>query len=383
MKRFAVPVVIALVASFVALAGFEGLLRAIGWSEPIWYQPDAELGWRLRPGVAGWYTKEGRGYIEVNADGRRDSAVPLAKPAGTYRIAVLGDSYTEAMQVPREQAFWALLPGRLHACGFARDRKIEALNFGVSGYGTAQEYLTLETRALAYQPDLVLLQFTNGNDVRNNSIALEEERNRPFFVMGPNGALRAELSFAASDDFLGRASPRAEQLRALTNHSRVLQLVRAVRETPFIRKAQAGGVEQGLEPVVLAPPAEGAWQEAWRLTESLIVWTAAAARTGNARFALVTVPYAIQVHPDRKQREALQARLGVPDLFYPDRRLEALARREGLLAVAIAPEMQRLAEKSGTYFHGFGEGLGRGHWNADGHRAAAEIIARRLCDGPA
>jgi len=156
--------------------------------------------------------------------------------------------------------------------------------------------------------------------------------------------------------------------------------VRAVRETPFIRKAQAEGAEQGLEPVVLAPPAEAAWREAWLVTETLIAMTAEAARRGGARFALVSVPYAIQVHPQPSVREALRAKLGVPDLFYPDARLADFARRQHLLAVAIAPEMQKLAEASGEYFHGFGaKDRGRGHWNAAGHRVAAGIIARRLC----
>jgi hypothetical protein len=30
------------------------------------------------------------------------------------------------------------------------------LNFAVGGYGTAQEYVQLETAAIRYQPDLVL-----------------------------------------------------------------------------------------------------------------------------------------------------------------------------------------------------------------------------------
>ena len=384
MRRFVLPAATMLAATLLAILAFEGVLRAIGWSNPIWYQPDAQLGWTLRPGVSGWYTKEGRGFVEVNADGRRDAAVPVEKPANVYRIAVLGDSYTEAMQVPIEKTFWALLPERLAACGFAKGKKIEALNFGVSGYGTAQELVALETRALRYRPDLVLLQFTNGNDVQNNSAALEQEKDRPFYRFGADGTLRADESFLTDPGFRGRASASSERVRELTNHSRVLQLVRTVREMSLIPTANAKapqGVEQGLEPFVLVPPKDARWEDAWRITEALIDKVSEAAVHGGARFAFFTVPYAVQVHPDRNVREALQAKLGVPDLLYPDRRLAAVAGRHRLVGVALAPRMQKMAEKSGTYYHGFaGAGLGKGHWNAAGHSVAADLIARRLCE---
>jgi hypothetical protein len=86
------------------------------------------------------------------------------------------------------------------------------------------------------------------------------------------------------------------------------------------------------------------------------------------------------VHPERAVRESLQAKLGVADLFYPDRRIAEFARRRGIAALALAPQMQRIAEQTGRYFHGFAQvGMGRGHWNAGGHQAAAELIARALC----
>src|SRR5688572_7877377 len=101
-----------------ALVLGEAALRGIGYAAPIWYHPDPVLGWTLRPGLTAWFRKEGRALVSVNAAGRRDQHVPIGKPAGVYRIAVLGDSYSEAFQVEREQAYWALLPGRLQACGF-------------------------------------------------------------------------------------------------------------------------------------------------------------------------------------------------------------------------------------------------------------------------
>lgn len=384
MKRIAVPVGIVVFSSLIAILLFEILLRVIGYSAPIWYEPHPRLGWTLRPGLAAWFTNEGRGFVRVNAAGMRDRDHALDKPEGVYRIAVLGDSYAEARQVAAGETFWALLPGRLERCGFQPGKRVEVLNFGVSGYGTAQEYLLLESTAIRYRPDLVLLQFTNGNDVRNNSVALEAEKDRPFFMLEPGGVLRIDRSFASKAGFLSRSSRSSELVRQATDHSRVLQLVRNIRSMPFVQKAHANNaVEQGLEPVVLAPPSDTLWEEAWRITEQLIAKTSDYAQRKGARFLLVTAPYAIQVHPDRKLREALQAKLGVPDLFYPDRRIAELSKRNAIPAVALAFEMQRLAEERKTYFHGFPNvGMGRGHWNASGHLVAAELIARHLCASP-
>lgn len=144
--------------------------------------------------------------------------------------------------------------------------------------------------------------------------------------------------------------------------------------------ANRDGVEQGLEPWVLAPPRDKLWEEAWQITEGAIGRIHDYATRNGARFMVMTVPYAIQVHPDRKVRQSLQTKLGVEDLFYPDRRIAGLAKRRNFDAVTVAPALQPLAERTGTYYHGFEQvGMGRGHWNATGHAAAAELVARRLC----
>lgn len=89
------------------------MLRALGYSWPVWYRPEAQLGWTLRPGIAAWFTKEGRAYVEVSSAGLRDREHTVDKLAGVYRIVVLGASYSEAMQVAREEAYWAV---RRSAC---------------------------------------------------------------------------------------------------------------------------------------------------------------------------------------------------------------------------------------------------------------------------
>ncbi|HKH45321.1 MAG TPA: SGNH/GDSL hydrolase family protein [Thermoanaerobaculia bacterium] len=97
-----------------------------------------------------------------NRLGYRDRDHALAKPPGTYRIVVLGDSIAAGYQIPRaEDTFPALLERHLRTAGLP----VEILNFGVTGYNTQQEVETLRTRALAFAPDLVLVAYCH-NDRR-------------------------------------------------------------------------------------------------------------------------------------------------------------------------------------------------------------------------
>src|SRR6266852_7744663 len=143
----------------------EVFLRVIRYSFPIFYTTDYYRGFSLSPGVAGHYQREGESDVRINSDGLRDREHAKAKPAGTVRIAVLGDSFSEAMHVPMEQTFWSLLERKLQECNAFPGKKIEVINFGVSGYGTAQELLTLQQRVWDYSPDLVVLAFTTYNDI--------------------------------------------------------------------------------------------------------------------------------------------------------------------------------------------------------------------------
>jgi hypothetical protein len=379
------------IASFaVALALGEGTLRAIGFSYFSFWQPDEFTGARLRAGAEGWSRDEGEAYVKINSRGLRDVEHTLAKPQGVYRIAVLGDSYAEAMQVEREETFWARLPAALEHCGLASGKRIETLNFGVSGFGTAQELLTLRERAWAYAPDLVLLAFYPGNDVRNNSKALEPEKTRPFFTLRED-RLALDDSFRTDPRFL--ESMRIDEQRAALQSLRLYQLLRRVRAGTLtvhhnapIAAALAADAdvpalnEPGLDENVLRAPPDPQWSEAWRVTEGLILAMRDEVRGRGARFLVAVLSTPGAVYPDAALRARYQRHLGVDDLFYPERRILALAKREGFDAVVLAPDMQRYAEATGTYLHGFANTRpGFGHWNAAGHALAATLIARHLC----
>ncbi|MFL6566957.1 MAG: hypothetical protein ACJ8G5_18620 [Burkholderiales bacterium] len=384
MKRKFMVLGLAAAAAVVALAGLELFLRATGFSSPAWYQSEPVLGWTLRPGASGWFSREGRAFVQVNSAGQRDREHTLEKPAGVYRIAVVGDAYAEAMQVPMESTYWAQLPRLLEGCGFQQGKRIETLNFGVRDYGTAQIYLALERTAIRYAPDLVLLQFDH--DVRDNSPALDSIQDRPFFRLDANGALRLETPAHPGESYVGRPSTARNLYRTLVDRSRALQLALVARERLQVRftsvahaKSESGN-EAGLDLPLLAPPRNASWDEAWRVTEALIAKTGEFASRHGAAVAVFTVPFALEAHPDAALRQRLQAKYGVADFTYSERRVVAFAREKGMLGIMLGPAMQARATASGAPLYGFeNRALGFGHWNEQGHRTAAEVIARELC----
>jgi lysophospholipase L1-like esterase len=110
--------------------------------------PDPVLEFEWNPG----YRKDG---FTVNSLGMADREVTLEKPAGVFRIAVIGDSISANFgHRPRDEIYWSVLARRL-----AREaRGTEVLNFAVNGYGVLQSLRMLETRALRFSPDLVIAQ---------------------------------------------------------------------------------------------------------------------------------------------------------------------------------------------------------------------------------
>ena len=383
-----------------------GLLMA-GISYPSFYQYDADVGSSLRPEAEGWWKREGEAYIKINSAGLRDREHARAKPPSTLRIAVLGDSYAEAMQVSMEEAFWSILEREIKGCPALAGREPEIINFGVSGYGTAQELQTLRHRVWSYDPDIVLLAVTSGNDIRNNSRLLEQDETKPYFVF-KNDELVPDLTFRDSARFRfaqtragwwkNRIFMASRFFQVLSEAITILKnarLAQQVHPTSFGAKGASaadkpnsdpgatpsdGYAETGLDATVYVEPYDPVWKEAWEVTERLIVLIRDDVKEKGADFMVVTLSNGLQVLTDPAVRRAFERRMGVPHLFYPDFRIRGLGERAGFAVLNLAPLFQTYAEEHKVFLHGFeNSGLGRGHWNTDGHRLAGAIIAQKLC----
>ncbi|MEZ2234064.1 SGNH/GDSL hydrolase family protein [Microcoleus sp.] len=344
---------------------------------------DRDLGWKLKPGVSGEWKGEGASFVQVNSEGLRDREHTKAKPPNTLRVAVLGDSFTEAIHVPIEQTFWSKLERKLANCEAVKGRKkVEVINFGVQGYGTAQELVMLRKKVWDYSPDIVVLAFFIGNDVINNSPKLEYDRYRPFFVYDASGKLVPDMSFRTLRpiDRNRYAVSAIDKLPAwLVNNSRILQVVKKVELER--KKQQLSNDFTNLSTQNFKEPTDAAWQDAWKITEGLILTIRDEVVQKNADFLVVTIGDPAQVHPDVAMRQKFIKDNNIQDLFYPNRRLDNLGRTHSFRVLSLAEQFQAYTDKYQVCAHGFENYVNcGGHWNQLGHRLASIMINRNLCE---
>ena len=356
-------------------------LRAVRWGQGQPYVPDEHCGTRLMPGFSGWWQREGRAYIRINRYGFRHGDRHPEKRPGTLRVAVLGDSFIEAFQVPDEQTLCEVAERKLASCAVSAGRVVEVLNFGVAGYGTGQQLQMLKHFVWDYQPDVVVLAFFPGNDLRNNSADLEPDPLRPFFRLR-DGQLERDDSFREHPVYQHAQSASARGKVWLINRIRLLQLVQDVRS----RLAQQKGpipslLGAGIDEKAWLEPSDPLLEEAWQVTEQLIVAIHQACRKREVPFLLLVIGSQADLHPEPEVRERLLRQLAADDLRYPERRLQKLARQHGFAVLALAEPMRRYAQAHGQYLHGFANTQpGSGHWNEAGNRLAGQLTAGAICD---
>jgi len=103
---------------------------------------------------------------QVNANGWT-SSIPeyrRTKTPGTYRIAVIGDSYVQGLSVQPTENVAEQLQQALH------DPSIEVYRFGIAGAPMSQYLHMLRREVCAYHPDLVVINLVH-NDFRESHVA--------------------------------------------------------------------------------------------------------------------------------------------------------------------------------------------------------------------
>lgn len=301
--------------------------------------------------------------IELNALGLRGPGIDPTPPDGATRIVALGDSFTAGWEVPLDESWTAWLADHLSA----GDQRVDVVNLGVPGFGTDREYLLYQAYGRTLHADIVLLVMYVENDVGDNAIAQWEPpdrlaQTRPFFTLDESGALvehpwryvdktRPYRYQSFPDNVIGWLNAHSFTYRTVRDTARQVWSALAGddasdHDSPERRLPAADVLSLPLEVFFTDP--DDAWEEAWRLTEALLVAFQDAVAADGAKLVVAIVPpHMIVQYDDWRYKPALEESGRAWDLWYPQRRMRALLDRLGIPVINPTVQFIEFREQTG------------------------------------
>lgn len=366
------------VAGLVSVVLVEALVRLAGLDRPRVWEPEPQLGWHAIPGARRHWTEEGQSLIQMNQQGYRDAERQVTKPPGTFRIAVFGDSMTEAVQVNLAETFCTLVEQRLRV----RNPRVEVLNFGVSGYSPIQELLLFQREGPRYRPDLIVWVLFLDNDVSGVHPALTVvSQSGPPYVRPQGETLQFDYT-EAQRSFREYHREPVQTLRQYSALYRMVSAWRWQRSTAQQSQAHTGmQIPKRFQLYQQSPPP--AWEEAWGIFERVVLAFAAEAQHQQVPFFILSAP-AAQVVNAQSWAALLRQFPGMATaqwaLERPEERLHAFAKQQHLVLLQPYTRFQAAAAGPPLFFGNVG------HLTALGHQLMAReleqfLLAQRLVPG--
>jgi acetyltransferase AlgX (SGNH hydrolase-like protein) len=320
---------------------------------------DPILHHRLRAG----YIAHRRGVeFRINAIGLKDREYPAAKPAGVFRVLMLGDSYTEGFGLRVEHT----MPKQAEDMLASRScrRPVEVMNAGVSSYSPILEYLYLKERGLALDPDLVVLNF-DMTDVHDDLVrtkigifgpdsmplAVPDDRRAEAVVMLPPVLTARPLRFLGPVEHSVNRLEVYQSFRTTWLGEVLLGAVRLRTLDQLAALGLMGNVHY--DPIAITRDEEQPGElEAWAVTERYIAGIAGLARERGIAFVVVVYPHPYQVSAGESPEG--RRRVGAGPGFYaserPFRRLAEIGQRVGIPVLDLVALFRERSAQDGPLF---------------------------------
>jgi len=346
---------------------------------------DSVLGWRNIPGSHGKYvTGEFDVELEYNARAYRGPLRPYAKPASTYRVVMIGDSYLEGYTVALSRRAPEVAQAMLQPL------PVEIVALGTGGYSTDQELLWLQAEGLRYRPDLVVVLFA-GNDIWFNNRRTYPRGGKPVFkIAGDSLALNnvpVPRPRPSIDSVASQPTPLwLSMKRAIGLHSRLVRLARRmVRRDPWFRGLgghEAPSTSPATEESASADSLYSVFADrltpqadtAVLVTERLLARMRSMTRAAGAELAVMLVPgREVLYPPGAPQSQGFSAAAPYGDKDRLSRRFREICAAAGVRCVDPTAHFVSAAQALPP-----GELLifpEDGHWNERGHAVAGASLA--------
>jgi len=316
---------------------------------------------------------------QTNSLGFIGDEVNIEKEEGTFRIIVLGDSFSEAMQVPSDKNFSGRLQYLLNNHPHKKNKKFEVLNTGVSGYSPLNYYLYFKRELAQLKPDLVLVQMF-ANDVFEDNTATSKSLLDEDGLPLKTGRYFSEKYFdhppVSRKDF--NNNPIGYQLmKFLIDRSRMFEYfyVKAYnakkaslfhRETRAMSQFETGYQFFILDPNHILSRDENFRKKAWGYTQQYLVALKKEIEKQQSQFQIFYIPMEAQLDLDHYGQHAelyVQKHMGM----YFNNLLKDFAQSHNIHFLDLLRDFEQHKNR-GLY-------LSRdGHLTKTGHEVAAESL---------
>ncbi len=335
----------------------EGILRLtlpqpmVIASPPGLAELDPPRRYRLAPGYRGTISSTHFSTsVSINSLGLRGPEVGTKAP-GTFRILILGDSYSFGWGVEEHETIAVRLQDVLREI----NPMIETLNGSVPGYGVKDEFDWLEQYGLALEPDLVVLAICLGNDLLDATADRRRETIRfEFPEMGTTKGLRYWLFFHSHFVRLAERSGLAQKIGVPESWVRI-----------YLRDALQGYAK---EPPALALEGRAATRGALQRLAEL-------SDRHRIPLAAILIPPLWNIDP--AQFEWICGWVGLdPDAHSPDvpaQFFKEALREFGIPVIDLSPQSREAMQRGDSLYL-----QADPHWSAHGHLLGAQALRNLL-----
>ncbi|MBY0359882.1 MAG: SGNH/GDSL hydrolase family protein [Candidatus Obscuribacterales bacterium] len=279
-------------------------------------EPDPVLGVRHIPGKKIVWRLEGYSDEKLSSSGLRDQERAINKPANTLRIALLGDSATEGMQVSLSETYGAQLEAALNRKYGASGKQFEVINFGCSSYSNGQEMIQLTKDIAQYKPDAVVVMYNRGDYIENiRDPSTMKAEPRPYFYINSKGEFSQDDTIMKNNQDLFKADPVMDFLRRYSCIYGVIShtnLTLTINEPLYskLRNTLLKRLMPGFADKTRAVQAPYTIQDPWQVTETIFKRIGDSCKSINSKLIIACFPnnvnerqYSVQIDSLKKLAE--------------------------------------------------------------------------------
>lgn len=292
---------------------------------------------------------------QLNSQGFQGPEFTQEKPANTYRILSIGDSFTFGI-LPVQYNYNSRIERQLNRQLANQGKQFQVINMGIPGIGPRDYLAILNNEGIKLSPDMVMVSIFIGNDTLEAEIAMEQKRDwytyshvLSFFnyvvqvqkkyegkVYGPNATYDDDKPSLAADKFLeiqtGRAAifvkDQPEALEAFNNQVEYIKQIKKICDSK------------------------------------------------NIKLLVVLLPDETQINPQLQQQVVANAKINIQnlDISQPNRLFAEVFTKENINYLDLLDGFLAASKEENLYKPR------DTHWNIAGNRVASRLITPKIIE---